>query len=227
MPWAVAAAAVTAGAGAYQAKKGREAAAENRAMQQRGLNLTQQQFEQTRSDLRPYRDLGAEAARRLDAVHGLGGGSPDYSAFEESPGFQFRLEQGNKALERSAAARGMTLSGSQLKDLSRFNQGLASQEFGNWYNRLAGLASMGQNASVQTGQFGADAARTGAGIYGNMGATAAGGIANQTNAITNAAGGLASLAGQQSQKRPRQSGYGTPPLEQIYRAMPMGNQRVQ
>lgn len=55
--------------------------------------------------------------------------------FEADPGYQFRQDEGMKALERSAAARGLLQSGSTLKGIQRFSQGLASQEYTNAFNR--------------------------------------------------------------------------------------------
>jgi hypothetical protein len=57
------------------------------------------------------------------------------SDFETDPGYAFRLSEGMKALDRTAAARGGLLSGATLKGAQRYNQGLASQEYENAYNR--------------------------------------------------------------------------------------------
>lgn len=54
------------------------------------------------------------------------------------PGYQFRLQQGQQALERAAAARGTLNTGGTLKDVSQFGQGLASQEYGQAYGRKMG-----------------------------------------------------------------------------------------
>lgn len=75
--------------------------------------------------------------------------------FFQSPGYQFRMDQGTQAIERSNAARGRLDSGATLQDLTQFGQGLASQEFNNYANRLASLAGVGQsatNAGVSQGQ---------------------------------------------------------------------------
>ena len=88
--------------------------------------------------------------------------APTLSELQMDPSYQFRLDQNLGAIENSAAARGMQLSGSTLKDLTRFSQDYASQEYGNAYgrfmgqrndqfNRLSTLAGFGQNASAQTG----------------------------------------------------------------------------
>lgn len=72
------------------------------------------------------------------------------------PGYQFRMNEGIEARDRSAAARGMTLSGAQQKELTQFGQGLADQTYGQQLNRLAGLAGTGQTATTNTAQMGAN-----------------------------------------------------------------------
>ncbi len=90
--------------------------------------------------------------------------------FETEPGYEFRLAEGAKALERSAAARGQSFSGGTLKALTRYGQGVASDEFGRAYNRfqenratrynfLAGLSGTGQTSAAQLGDIGARTSR--------------------------------------------------------------------
>ena len=91
-----------------------------------------------------------DAAQEYAAANTAGGtGVLEYGGFKESPGYQFRLDEGQTALERMAAARGLRLSGGTLKEAARFGDGMASQEYGNYYNRLAGLAGVGQAAVGQ------------------------------------------------------------------------------
>lgn len=84
-----------------------------------------------------------------------------FSDFQQDPGYQFRLDEGQKALDRSAAARGGMFSGAAYKAGERYAQDYASGEFGKasdryvnnqnqTYNQLAGLASIGQNAANNT-----------------------------------------------------------------------------
>jgi hypothetical protein len=61
--------------------------------------------------------------------------SPTAATMEQDPGYQFRLTEGQKALERSGAARGVTNTGGTLKDILDYGQRAASQEYGNIYNR--------------------------------------------------------------------------------------------
>lgn len=58
------------------------------------------------------------------------------SDFQADPGYAFRLSEGMKALDRTAASRGGLLSGATLKGAQRYGSDLASQEYGNAYNRF-------------------------------------------------------------------------------------------
>lgn len=100
--------------------------------------------------------------------------SPDYGSltknftmadFKADPGYAFRLSEGLKSLDRSAAARGGLLSGATLKGITRYSQDAASQEYGNAYNRyqtnqgnlfnrLSALSGSGQTAVNQLAQTG-------------------------------------------------------------------------
>lgn len=75
---------------------------------------------------------------------------------QNDPGYQFRLQQSQQAIERSAAARGGVMGGGVLKDLANYQQGLASQEYGNVYNRaLQGYqTNFGNNLAAYQTNFG-------------------------------------------------------------------------
>lgn len=73
-----------------------------------------------------------------------------FNAFYTSPGYQFRLGEGIKALDASAAARGRLLSGSQTKAVQQYGEGLASAEFGDYWNRLAAMSGSGQTSASGT-----------------------------------------------------------------------------
>lgn len=63
----------------------------------------------------------------------------DYSQFQESPGYQFAQDEAQRAIERSAAARGDIVSGRTLKELDERSQQIANQQYGSYLNRLGGL----------------------------------------------------------------------------------------
>ena len=93
-------------------------------------------------NMQPYLNAGTSALNQLSQLN-----SGNYQSFQEAPDYQFTLDQGVQARDRSAAARGSLYSGGQQADLMRYGQGLASQEYGNYYNRLASLAGQGQSAA--------------------------------------------------------------------------------
>jgi hypothetical protein len=123
------------------------------------------------------------------------GGAPNYDAFFKSPDYQFRLREGLDAVQNSAAARGGLYSGNALRGIEEYGQGLAANEFGNWFNRQAALAGIGQTATTQAAQ---GAMSTGANV-GNLligqGNARASGVIDQTNAITGTLNQLGLLAG--------------------------------
>lgn len=115
--------------------------------------------------------------------------------FEKDPSYQFRLNEGLKALQSSAAARGTLMTGQGLKDINNYAQGAASQEYGaafdrfrtqqnDLYNRLAGLAGVGQTATGSIGSAGQNAANQ---IGSNL-------LSSQTTAGNYLTGGAAAQA---------------------------------
>lgn len=106
--------------------------------------------------LSPFREAGGAALGRL--------ASPEFTSqitqsdLMMDPGFAFRMQEGQKALERSAAARGSLASGGTLKALTRYAQGVASDEYSKAFDRfradrgdrvatLANLAGLGMRAT--------------------------------------------------------------------------------
>lgn len=124
----------------------------------------QRQFDLTRSDMMPWMNAGKGALGDMQALN-----SGDFSKFYQSPDYQFALDQGFKSLDRSAAARGRLYSGGYGQDLVDFGQGLATQNYGNYYGRLADLAGIGQTTATNLGQFGQNKANQISNQYTNMG----------------------------------------------------------
>ncbi len=125
--------------------------------------------------------------------------APDYSAFYKSPGYEFRFDEGMRALDRSASARGRLRSGAHERELIRYGQGVASGEFNNYANRLAALAGLGQTSTAQTGSFGATAAATAGQYLQNRGTARASGYAGAANALTSGVGNYLFYYGLQNQ----------------------------
>jgi len=171
----------------------------------RQLELQREIWEKQQLDQKPYLEQGTYGINRLGdlmrnqtgtrrprnnanggqlnnpfdtylASKGLAGGRFDTS----NPAYQFQLKQGQQALDRSAAARGMGASGAQMKAAQQYGQGLASQEydkqygranseFTDYYNRLAGLSQGGQQAASTLGNYGNQYATSGSNTLGSLG----------------------------------------------------------
>jgi hypothetical protein len=168
--------------------------------------------------LRPGQSVGQQTGNPIQfkpfegAASGFGSLVKDFSAadFQKDPGYEFRLAEGQKALDRSAAAKGNLFSGGTLKANDRYNQGFASNEYGNAFNRfntnkmnrynmLSNMAGMGQVSAGQTAQLGANTATQVGNNQMYAGNARASGYANWGNSINNALGGaqnsLISMAG--------------------------------
>lgn len=114
----------------------------------------------------------------------------DFSGFYESPGYQFRLEEGNKAIENRLAASGRLDSGAGTKDFIRFNQGMASDEFNNFTNQLFNLAGFGQTANQSTANALQNTGNQVGQAFANQGTVQASGIVGAANAQSNELAGL-------------------------------------
>lgn len=142
------------------------------------------QYDLTRKDNEAWRQAGGVALGEL-------AGNKFMDNWQQDPGYQFRMSEGQKALQASSAARGLSNSGRALKELTRYGQDYASNEYGNAYNRqygrLSALAGIGQQANAQNASSGANFANMyGQNTMGAANAQAAAGIA-QANALGNAA----------------------------------------
>jgi hypothetical protein len=164
----------------------------------------------------PYNQAGLQSLSTLQQYLGQGNntiGSAygsflqpfNDTTFQNDPGYQFQLQQGQQALERQNAAGGTLLSGKATKDSQNFAQGLASTgyddafnryntEQGNIYNRLMGLTNLGQSAASFTAQQGSNYAnQAGQNIIGAGNAAAAGQVGT-ANAISNGLNGVGNSA---------------------------------
>lgn len=80
---------------------------------------------------------GANLYADANGINGPEGNARAVGAFQAGPGYQFQMDQGLQAVNRSASAAGMLPSGNTLAAATQFGQGLANQEYGNWLGRLA------------------------------------------------------------------------------------------
>jgi len=204
----VGAAAVGAAGRAYASKKSSSAAKTQAASADRASQIQQENFEQTRKDLMPYKQAGDTSLNQL-----MGQMTPDgyfnqtYTGQDiySDPSYQFRLQQGQDAIQSSAAAKGGLLTGATLKALQNYGQESASQEYSNAYNRfnadqtnrynrLSNLVGIGQNAAAQVGNAGAQTSQAVANnTMAGANSIAAGQVASANN-WANTANNLGSMA---------------------------------
>jgi len=171
-------------AGKNAQKQAKIAAAAALAESQKAQKLNTQYYDQNRIDqarinaentayMAPYRQAGLAGQNQLLTLMGLQGGNTgaaDYgryakdfqmSDFQQDPGYAFRLSEGLKAMNATAAARGGLMSGGALKAGQQYGQDMGSQEYQNAYNRyqtnrsnqlapLGALTSAGMNAAQNT-----------------------------------------------------------------------------
>lgn len=155
----------------------------------------QSMFNTQVANQQPYMDAGYKALDQIQA------NMPSYNQpftmgmFQQDPGYQFDLQQGEQAIQNSAAASGHLVSSQQLGNASTYAQNMASNEFGNAfnryqtqqsasYNRLASLAQLGQAGVSDVNKAGTNAATN---IGNNMigaGNVSAAGQVGTANAIT-------------------------------------------
>lgn len=144
--------------------------------------LNREAFEYQKNIQAPYVQAGHKSLADLQAL------MADPASIQRDPMYQWRIGQGEEALTRNMAARGGMLGGAALKQLQRYGQGFASQEFQNQFNRLSALAGIGQaGANTMTGvagNFGANAME-GATALGNIEASRALGIGSSLNNALN------------------------------------------
>lgn len=174
--------------------------------------LQGQEFNTLQNEYAPYRAAGTQDLGQIQTGLQPGGQfsgtfTPQDFMNNMDPAYGFMQQQGQQAVERSGAAQGLDLSGSTLKGLTQYSQGLASNEYNNAYNRymqsrnqnyaeLSGVVNNGLGATNSGGQLGTSLVnQMGSNMIGAGNAAAAGqmGVAN---AFSGALGSAANYAGQ-------------------------------
>lgn len=140
------------------------------AFEQKQLEESQREYNQNQTNIAPWLKAGQGALDQLQAMAGRQAPAftaPTMEEAQNDPGYEFTLQQGMRALQSSAAAKGGLLTTGTLKNLDQFSQGLANTTYNDVYNRnlttyqtnrqtstdsfnrLAALAGVGQQASQQ------------------------------------------------------------------------------
>ena len=186
----------------YAASSNAASSAANSANQANATNWNM--YNQNVARMQPYVDAGAGSANSLSAWNAPGGqGSQqfNYQDYLDSPAMAFQMQQGQQALDRSAASRGVALTPGTAMSEAAYNQGVGSQYYQqafnnfqtgqtNRFNQLASVAGMGENAAAGVGNNGLQVAN----MSGQNSMNAAGGqiaAANsQANNLTGSINGL-------------------------------------
>ena len=206
MPWSfIIPAAVSLFGANKQASAAKSAAATTAAATDQATQLQREMFQQQRQDQEPWRQAGQTALNALIPM------ATNYQKFgmdqfQQDPGYAFRLAEGQKALDRSAAARGGLISGGALKAASRYGQEMGSQEYQNAFNRyqternaqinpLQSLAGVGQTATNQLGAAGQNYASNVGNALMNQGANAGNAAMAGANAWNSALTGIGTAYG--------------------------------
>jgi hypothetical protein len=159
----------------------------------RATELQQRMYEESVARQQPFLETGTEMFNRLAALQR--GGPEAQNFLQMDPGYQFRLSEGMKALDRQAAARGGLISGGAVRAAQRYGQDLGSQEFGAAYNRLASMANVGPQAAGVMSNLGQNYATNVGNIYQQQGNTAANAALARGSAYSGGLNQLGYLAG--------------------------------
>lgn len=200
---AIGTAAAILGGAALGAVSSKSAAKTQASAADRAADLQAQQFERQVDLQAPFREAGIRVLPELEAASRY---TPfGMEQFQADPGYAFRLAEGQKALDRQAAARGGLISGGALKAAQRYGQEMGSQEYTNAFNRyqternarlnpLQSLAGMAQTSTNQLGAAGQNYANAAGEAIGAGAQARASGYMGAANAIS---GGIGQYAGYQ------------------------------
>ncbi len=152
-------------------------------------------YDQQRADMEPWRQAGQNALGQMQG---------DFMAgWKTDPGYQFRMNEGMKAINSAAAARGMAGGGATMKALTRYGQDFASNEYDKAYNRnfnrlstLAGFGSQASNTNVNSaGNYGAGVSANQIGIGNAIASNQIAGANRMANFINSGMKGAGEAAG--------------------------------
>ena len=183
-----------------QKKAAKKAAAAQTDVAAQNNALQADIYNKNTANLSPWMDAGKAVNPIIQGALGIGDQSQVKSAFDtynNSTGYQFRMDEGLGALASKYRAMGVSKSGAGDRALVRYGQDYGSNEFGNWFNRLAGqqgvglsaasaLAGVGTNfanATSANNQNAADAISNSAIARGNANSQMYGSIANSFGTI--------------------------------------------
>lgn len=170
--------------------EGQEAAGQASSAQQAsydaGIAEHRRQYDIMRELMKPYTEAGVPALQAQQAMLGLGPAGSEQAQIEavkRSPTYLAMLGRGEESLLQRASATGGLRGGNIQAALAQFSPQLLAQELENRYNRLGGLASLGQSSAAGVGGDGMTTGTNIANLLAKQGAAQAGGIVSQQNAM--------------------------------------------
>ena len=161
-----------------------------------GIDEQRRQFDISQENLAPWLEAGTGALSRQQDFLGLGEPGAQQAAYDnyaESPGQKFLRERGERALVRNASAIGGLGGGNVRSALNQQGIGFAAQDFGNHYNRLAGMSGTGQQTASGLGSMGMNMASNVGNLYGQQGNAAASGILGSAQSRSSGLGNMIGL----------------------------------
>ena len=127
----------------------------------KSVDEIRRQYDQTRTDLSPWRTGGTNALALLTALMtpgALPAGTAD-AYLKQLPGYQFQTDQAMKAITNRQSADNQRFTGRGYKELGDYMAGsVAGPAYQNWLTGLAGLANSGENAAGRGAELGANTA---------------------------------------------------------------------
>lgn len=150
------------------------------------LALQKSEFQTTQNNLQPFISTGASALPALSALAGGSGSAAITSELSQLPGYQFQLNQGEKATQNSYAAQGLGQSGAALKGSADYAEGLAGTSYQNLFNNIYNTATLGSNAATGLGTLALGSANSQTNALTSGAAAQAAGTIGSANATSNA-----------------------------------------
>lgn len=188
-----------------QSNAASDAAGQQAASAQQGIDEQRRQFDAIQKLLSPYVSQGNTALTAQGNLTGLNGADAQQAAIaalQTSPQFTALQQQGESRILANASATGGLRGGNTQAALAQFSPALLSATINDQYARLGGLSSMGLGAATQTGNFGQASTSNVQQLLQQQGAALAGGSlaqgraqAGYANAITGAIGAYAGMGG--------------------------------
>lgn len=166
--------------GAHAAKSASRAQADAAAQQ---LDFSKQVYGDQKAAFAPYLQSGTQGMQAYNSLLGLGAAPEGFAGYQQSPGYQFQLNQGLDAAKSAAAAHGGMGSGATLQALDSYGQGMANQDYQTYLNRLQGVSASGQAAAGGQAAAAQQYGQNGLAAMGSAGDARASGIMGGYNAL--------------------------------------------